>query len=102
MLLYVSLVDIFATETLGHFTSAGNSNAQATAFATLCFFGGMPIAYGECIKGAEHSNPWQWHVVILSAVYTDMSDMSDYHGRQLVYTVSTAVAGAQSSQMGIR
>lgn len=59
VLLYVSLVDIFATETLGHFTSAGNSNAQATAFATLCFFGGMPIAYGERMKGPEHSSSQQ-------------------------------------------
>ncbi|GIL84337.1 hypothetical protein Vretimale_15946 [Volvox reticuliferus] len=45
VMLYISLVDIYAGKAIGHFVEAGHADSYAFTYATICFFCGFPISW---------------------------------------------------------
>ncbi|GLI66169.1 hypothetical protein VaNZ11_009932 [Volvox africanus] len=45
VMLYISLVDIYAGKAVSHFVEAGHADSYAFTYATICFFCGFPISW---------------------------------------------------------
>ncbi|GIL62799.1 hypothetical protein Vafri_16970 [Volvox africanus] len=45
VMLYISLVDIYAGKAISHFVEAGHADSYAFTYATICFFCGFPISW---------------------------------------------------------
>jgi len=46
VMLYISFVDIYVGKAVGHFLDGGYETSFAFLYATLCFFGGIPLTIG--------------------------------------------------------
>ncbi|EFJ51462.1 iron-nutrition responsive ZIP family transporter [Volvox carteri f. nagariensis] len=68
VMLYISVVDIFAGKSVGHFAEAGYDDAYAFTYASICFFCGFPISWALdklaerlAYQGSEGPSPLAHH-----------------------------------------